>query len=315
MLMSATGQIALCRDRIPDSAKRILWINQTAPSLGDALMDTAGRSLLQDREVTLLTSDKNIRLFEHDAVFQRVTSCWRDCKEWSKIDRYDLVILDSFSPKSLKFKFLIAPSAPLVGLFGFLNAFEVHRSIYSYRRMEKLLGISPTSVVRLSHGIKPKVSSARFEPPVIAIGVGGEWRFRTYPYWAEVLCQLLASGYKIVLLGSQNGVGEGLDLKRRFPAIIDLVGKTNFSELVSILGQTTIYIGADGGLWHLASACGVPSIALHADCQLFNEEGVRVSRAPQQPICHDLHGHQDVSEIDPSVVVKAALDLLAKLKN
>lgn len=117
-LMVLSGQISYLARSIPPSAKRILWINQTAPSLGDALMDTAGRILLRDREVTLLTSAKNAVLFEHDQIYVNVYQDWRGCKTSTLHQNFDLVIVDSFSPRSMRLKRRVAPEPLLLVYTG-----------------------------------------------------------------------------------------------------------------------------------------------------------------------------------------------------
>ncbi len=308
--MVLSGQILLARDRIPRSVRRILWINQTAPSLGDALMDTAGRTLLAGRRVSLLTSRKNAMLFERDAVFESVFSDWRSCKAAARKPGYDLVILDSYSPRTIGLKILVAPLAPFVGLFGFLNAYEVHRSTYSFRRLERLLGFPSTPKTRLSHGLKPSARRPRYASgPILVVGIGGEWEFRTYQHWDQVIPSVLGLGFSVVLLGSQNGVADAQRLERRFGGVVNLVGNTDLSEAAEVLSQAELYIGADGGLWHLASACGVPSVALHADCQLFDASGTRVSRAAEEPACIALHASERVSDISPDKVIEAVIEL------
>ena len=42
--------------------QNILWINISAPSLGDSLMDLSSRVLLKDRKVALFTTNKNSEL-------------------------------------------------------------------------------------------------------------------------------------------------------------------------------------------------------------------------------------------------------------
>lgn len=314
-LMVLTGQISYLSRSIPASAKRILWINQTAPSLGDALMDTAGRILLRDREVTLLTSSKNAVLFEHDQIYVNVYQDWRSCKTSALHQNFDLVIVDSFSPRSMRLKRRVAPRTPFVGLYGFLNAFEVHRSIYSFRRLERLLGQTTHTKVRMTHGLGRASGNYDLPKDFIAIGIGGEWEFRTYNQWSAVLRGLVDAGLSVVLVGSRNGESEAARLKEEFGQVINLVGKTPLPDAAAILRRATVYIGADGGLWHIASACGTPSVALHADCQIFDQRGQRTSRAPEDPECLALHGNASVWEIDSGLVLRNALNLLTKLKS
>lgn len=167
----------------------------------------------------------------------------------------------------------------------------------------------------MTHGLGPASSNYDLPKDFIAIGIGGEWDFRTYNQWSAVLRGLVDAGLSIVLVGSRNGESEAARLREEFSHVINLVGKTPLQDAAAILRRATAYIGADGGLWHLASACGTPSVALHADCQIFDREGNRTSRAPEEPVCLALHGSTSVCEINPGVVLRNALSLLAKLKN
>lgn len=315
LIFAAFGQLFLLRDKIPKGTRRVLWINQTAPSLGDALMDTSARVLLQGMEVHLLTASQNQSLFKRDPVFKAVYSGSTDAQAVHRREPFDLIILDSFSPKSLTRKLLCAPFTRFVGLYGFLNAYEVHRSIYSFRRIEHLLGSECRAKVRLTHGLPLMPPVIPFRENCIAIGVGGEWAFRTYGQWAEVLAGLLERNMSVVLVGSENGIVGAQDLVARFPSIVNLVAKTTLAEVASILAASKIYVGADGGLWHLASACMTPSVALHADCQIYDQRGNQVSRAAEVPAHVALFSDKDVSEISPSTILAAIDDLLLTLRS
>ena len=67
-----TGQLKLERDSITQASKSILWINTTAPSLGDSLMDLSGRALLKNYAVDLYTSSKNSILYQYDEIFSNI---------------------------------------------------------------------------------------------------------------------------------------------------------------------------------------------------------------------------------------------------
>lgn len=314
--MLLRGQSTLKLDSIPAYAHKILWINLTAPSLGDALMDTAGRLLLRDRSVTLLTDKKNLNLFKHDPHLQGVFEISSDSLAVLSKKSFDLALLDSFSPKSLAVKVRVGRSLPFVGLYGFLNAYEVHRTIYSFRRIEWLLRLAPKASPALTIGGKAPIKARKRELPAIAIAIGGEWEFRTYRGWIDVLRSLTSLTANVYLFGSANGVETAADLEGRFRgAIYNFVGKTSLDEVVQLMTQCDLFVGADGGLWHIASACGVPSVALHADCQLYDEEGRWCSRAGATPECIPLNAKHSVNEIPPAVVVDSVLRLLSKLKN
>jgi ADP-heptose:LPS heptosyltransferase len=323
ILFSLLGQRKCLVETIPTSVQRILWINLTAPSLGDSLMDLSARRLLAGREVHLLTSVKSAALYLDDPYISKVMIEVREARSEHTRRLYDLVIVDSFSPRSLFPKARIASTCPLVGVYGFLNGFEVHRTLYAYARFGYLLQLPHEALhprvteLRLRHDSKGETLFSNFKKgagATVAIGVGGEWAFRTYGRWLEVITTLLSEmpDLSIVLLGSGNGTERAALLERELSCerLINLVGQTSLAESCSILKTCDAYLGADGGLWHMASACGLPTVALFADCQLFNEAGEVVSRASPDQLCTSLITQYDVNDISPAVVSEAALTLV-----
>ena len=111
--------------------QKILWINVSAPSLGDSLMDLSSRVLLAGRSVDLFSDAKNINLYLDDQYFNNVYS------KASQLNNheYDLVILDSYSTRSIKIKAKVAPNTVFVGMFGYFNGPEVNRILYLYHQM------------------------------------------------------------------------------------------------------------------------------------------------------------------------------------
>ncbi len=316
LYMKLRGQKSLMLDHIPSDAQRILWINITAPSLGDALMDTSGRVLLRERQVVLLTDPKNAELFNTDPVFVQVLRADSDGVRQASTSKFDLIILDSFSPSSLKLKIRAAKTIPFVGVYGFLNAYEVHRIFYSFRRLEHLLALPPDAMPRLSIGAaNNQIQQARI-PARIAIAVGGEWSFRTYLNWGPVISALLQIDHSIVLLGSENGRSIADALVGDFGSSINnMVGKTTLGSAIITLMACNLFVGADGGLWHVASACGLPSVALHADCQLYDEMGNWHSRAGAEPLCIPIRAVRSVNEITPEMVLNAVQTLKLRLRS
>lgn len=310
-------QVSLERDCIQESAKRILWINLTAPSLGDALMDTAGRCLMAGRSITLLTRSHNVGLFQSDPFFDHVFKVEDD--EWKILREnvFDLVVLDSYSPRSVSLKAKLAPSTPFVGLYGYLNGYEVHRIIYSFRRLECLLGIRNLNTPKLIPGWPLRNSErGRARKLKVAVAVGGEWSFRTYKHWVDVIRGLASDSIEMILLGSQNGGDDAKLIEDEAGRLVtNLVGKTSLPELFKLLDDCDLFLGADGGLWHIASACGLPSVCLHADCHLYDETGGWWSRAGEEPGCVALSAERTVNEIDPLLITRVASDLIATLKN
>jgi len=325
-----TGQHRLIVSHIPDDAKYILWINYSAPSLGDALMDTSARVLLAGRQVDLLTSKKNRELFVDD---RYVNTAYDETQLKAVRDkRYDLCIVDAFSPRSLNLKRQVCPSTPMVGLYGFINGYEIHRTLFSFHRLSALLrqNAEPPSGIRLSlakrGGESLGVGSSRFyserHVQSICFGIGGEWEFRTYRRWAECISlvhSLMPANWHIKLVGSKNGIADGsrIESKCQFLGlrrVSNFVGKTSVPELMDILRSSAVYVGADGGTWHIASALGLPSVVLFADCQLFDKDGRRVGREAPEQACTCFHANEDVNEIPPDRVASAVMQIIDPLE-
>ena len=118
-------------------------------------MDLSSRVLLKDRKVDLFTDNKNSELYQDDAIFSAV---FTNKKE---VDKYDLVIIDSYSTRSINVKVQVAPLTPFVTMFGYYNGPEVNRVLFSFHQMNNLLDyrkgevevnkIAKTSISNLFH--------------------------------------------------------------------------------------------------------------------------------------------------------------------
>ena len=305
----------LLLERIPSNTKRILWINLSAPSLGDSLMDLSGRVLLDEFKVDLLTDPKNVELYKHDLFFENVFSHSQEVLSKNLSATYDLFILDSFSPRVIRVMQSISFSTPFIGVWGYINGFEVHRTIYSFARISYLLG----PVTLISKPITPslKVSHSldlqeELTKPLIAVVVGAEWEYRRYDKWADVIGRFIKD-YEIVLVGSKNGVNDAEKIMTRFYRCKDFVGKCTLIETAQILSSADVVIAADGGLWHVACALGKPTVGLFAAMPIFDLNGDRTNRDTPDMICETVYDPIAVSNIPSAAVVSSVLRLLNRL--
>ena len=290
---------------IGEDHRLILWINNAAPSLGDSLMDLAARTLLSNRKVVLLTNPKNVSLYLSDPLFHAVYSSARLVLKDYRGYRFDVVICDSYSPRVLLNKIIVAPMSPFVGLYGYLNGFEIHRTYFAYARMAHLLRLKEAE-----YTVRPTISAAAISPPRarkvdVCIAVGGEWPFRTYDHWPKIVHWLVTNDFCVSLVGSLNGVRQSRDIAALGLSVRSTVGKCSLSEAVGEIANAQFFIGADGGLWHLACAIPVPSVVLFADCQMFDADGSRVTRETHDILCETLYDDECVSSIPCSDVIKA----------
>lgn len=306
IFLPLVGRGAKCH-RIEARHRRILWVNLAAPSLGDSLMDLAARTLLYDKDLILLTHPKNAQLYKDDRFFSEVYTSARCVRKAFQSKPFDLVICDAFSPRVMLKKVFAAPRVDFVGLYGFINGFEVHRTYFAFARMRDLVAVDELNSVDKLHCPTisvPDLLQDRLEVDV-CIAVGGEWSFRTYNDWYAVTDWLISRGYSVSLVGSENGVQEAKKIEEKFPLVRSSVGKLSLREVVSEISRSKFFIGADGGLWHIACAIPIPTVVLFADCHMFDKEGNRVTRETKDMICETLYDDVQVSSIDSSEVVEA----------
>jgi len=288
--------------------KKILWINLSAPSLGDSLMDLSPRILLQNRDLVLFTDKKNIALYEKDEFFNQV--CCDPHELISMVgekNKFDLVICDSFSPKVVLKKFLLARNTPYVSLYRFINGFDVDRTLFSFYRMSELLSFekSKLNAIQVRPYLSLPIEDGLEIDTDFAIAIGGEWDYRTYDKWPNVIRHLLSKGYSCKLVGSRNGEDMARKLEGLFPQVKNLVGKLDLLETILQINLCKYFIGADGGLWHCAASLSKPSVVLFADLRLKDALGRQCVRVTKDTKCEYVYDDHSVSNIKTDSVINA----------
>jgi hypothetical protein len=267
------GQKFLEINKVMPEHKRILWINISAPSLGDSLMDLSSRILLEDKTIDLFTNKKNANLYKNDQTFNSIYTNKVDVELFI----YDLVIIDSFSTRSIDIKSQIASKTNYVGMFGYFNGPEVNRVLYSFHRMNQLLGYFKSEnkineiakcSISISKSDEELVRSLKLPSKYIAIAIGGEWKYRTYRNWIEVIKGLfqIDEDLTIVLVGSKNAedsISKFLKLNSSLN-IINCVNQYTFNQTSEIIKRAKLLLCCDGGLMHSANAVGTPTISMFA---------------------------------------------------
>mgnify|MGYP000194462510 CR=1 FL=1 len=266
------GQVNLEIYKILPEHKKILWINISAPSLGDSLMDLSSRTLLKDRNLDLFTDKKNSTIYENDDYFNNV---FTEIKDVKNLD-YDLIIIDSFSSRSIKIKSLIAPKVIFVGVYGYFNGPEVNRILYSFHQINQLLGYS-ISESRINRLAKNSISISKEDQEIVkniipkkyvTIAVGGEWQYKIFNKWDKVINQILLSDkdLNIVLVGSQNANNISKELLKKFPNnnILSFTSKLSFNQTAEVIRKSDAFLCCDGGLMHAASALNAKIVPLFA---------------------------------------------------
>jgi len=253
--------------------KKILWINISAPSFGDSLMDLSSRIMLKDRKVDLFTDNKNADLYKDDFIFSTI---YTDKRQVDK-SKYDIVIIDSYSTRSIRIKADIADLTPFVGMFGYYNGPEVNRVLFSYHQMNHLLGyvnnedelnkIAKTSI-SISRKDKEIIQKTKLPSNFVALAIGGEWNYRTYNKWDFVIEKLISqdNDLNIILVGSDNARDSARVIMNKFSRykVYNYVAKFTFNQTAEIISRAKILLCCDGGLMHSANAVNTTIVALFA---------------------------------------------------
>ena len=284
---------------------RLLWINLSAPSLGDSLMDLSSRVLLENKKIDLFTDIKNAHLYSDDLFFSKIITEKREVNSQS----YDLIIIDSFSSKSIKIKTEIAPRLPYVGLFGFYNGPEVNRVLFSFHQINNLIGYFHTetrinemakSSISISIRDKKTIDLLKLPTSFIAIVIGGEWKYRTYKNWIGVIKKLFLKDTRInlILIGSDNARDYEKEILEAFPDsnIKSFVSKLTFNQTAQLIKKANFLFCCDGGLMHAANAVGTIFIPLFA--RLEAEMQLTVSS-----IAYPLYDIDDVNNISAEKII------------
>lgn len=101
------------------------------------------------------------------------------------------------------------------------------------------------------------------EGPLVGIHPGAAWATKRWlPERYAALCrELLGRGFKVVLVGGPQDAELCARLARESGAA-DWAGRTDLPELKALMGRLSLFVTNDSGPMHLATASGVPTLAL-----------------------------------------------------
>lgn len=317
-LLRARGQLRLERAHL-DGSQRLLWI-YAKRNFGDATMDLAGRALLKGRgvRVDLLALPALVPLFQEDDIFGRVYG------DPAQIDagRYDAVVLSEYNLPSIRLKTRWFGELPYACLYRYFNGPDRNQIRFSYAGVNDVfsLGLGEAELAALSKpylassaATRESVRSLLPARPFIVLAAGGVDLNRTYHRWPEFVqllgrCEDARVPRDIVLLGSDNGVQSARELCADAPGTMrvrSLVGELAFLQSREIVAHAALFVGADGGLMHVAHSTATPSVSLFSDRE---PPYLRLTDA-----CRSigLQGSGDVDTIAPAQILEAALRQLA----
>ncbi|MDZ4669546.1 MAG: WecB/TagA/CpsF family glycosyltransferase [Phototrophicales bacterium] len=145
------------------------------------------------------------------------------------------------------------------------NGFGAKHEAQYWLELVGLVGGNTTQYPTKVHiGASPLPKPHGKKRMVIHAGSGGYSRARRWDVenFALVADELHARyDAQIVIVGGKGDDGIALEACMTAPAV-NLTGQTSLAELAGVIADADVYIGSDSGVMHLASAVGVPMVAL-----------------------------------------------------
>ncbi|WP_353193498.1 glycosyltransferase family 9 protein [Pandoraea pnomenusa] len=301
----------------PDA--RVLWIYGGKASVGDAVMDMSGRALLRDREgpIDLLISPGLKAVFEGDDIFRNI---FDDPARVNPGD-YDVVVLQEFNYPTLRLKRKHFAALPFACLFRFFHGPDRNQTQFSLAAVNDVfsLGLSSDALfarakpyLREESDLPDTIAQQLPPGPFIMLAMGGVEPRRTYAHWREFL-QAYDIAYTpgmpagIVMLGSGNGVDAAralMEAKFVHLQLTSFVGQLTLRDAKRVIANASLFVGADGGLMHVAHTTPTPSVTLFAKAE---PPYLRLT-----PRCQStpLQTESDVSAVDPDELANTVIDAL-----
>ncbi|TIR90091.1 lipopolysaccharide heptosyltransferase I [Mesorhizobium sp.] len=170
------------------------------------------------------------------------------------------------------------PSATLL----YERKYAVRRELHAIERTRRLFGLAlgyQPDLSTLNSGIVPPaggLSGVEGKTAFLLHGPSREDKKWPVEDWVETARRLVSQQFTLIVTWSNEAekrVAEAI--AGAVPETV-LVPKSPLADVAAILGRSTLVIGADTGLTHLASAFGLPTVAIF----LATEPGLTGPRGP-----------------------------------
>ncbi|RRH95296.1 lipopolysaccharide heptosyltransferase I [Mesorhizobium tamadayense] len=170
------------------------------------------------------------------------------------------------------------PSATLL----YDHKYAVPRDLHAIERTRRLFGLAlgyQPDLSRLDSGIVPPAGGlpgVEGRTAFLLHGTSREDKKWPVEDWIETARQLVAGQFTPVVTWSNEAEKRVAEAIAGAVPKTALIQKAPLAEIAAILGRSTLVIGADTGLTHLASAFGLPTVAIF----LATEPGLTGPRGP-----------------------------------
>jgi len=198
-------------------------------------------------------------------------------------------------------------NAPITYIIGARKRYRMHRNREPGLRifqLGKVIGCEDPPSPHIWVDKKRSAEARRLIPeggPVLAIGPTANWRGKQWraTYFAELIARLTSPdgplpGARVAIFGRDDERPMALPVIESVPKdrLLDLVGHLDLLTVYACLKQSSLYVGNDSGLMHLAAASGVPTLGL------FGPSPVE-QYAPWGPLCDYVQASVGFDDIFP----------------
>lgn len=260
----------------PKAGDRVLWVKFTG--FGDVLQTVSSiksfKEMFPGIHVTLLTSKPYAELMlAQPCVDAVVTGRKTSLKEF-----YSLVCELKKQPK---FDWIISlqdkSKTDTIGwMLGVPNRVgSGYRLLYNANLWNWLDEIGLDIRKRESSSIFASADSIKKNEPLLTslpskkvfAVIGAAWVEKMWPtdYWCELVKELVADGYGVVLNGHgeyEMEVASKIESSVNSSAVLNMVDKLSFNDMCAVSSLCTVAVGNDTGPLHLAALQGVPTIGV-----------------------------------------------------
>lgn len=327
--------------------------------LGDAIMATAAIEMLKEHfpkaSFTIVGTPVTCGIFERDPSIKahfideskksksRLLATYQLAK---KIGKHDISI--AFTNNIFSALLLFWTRTPIrIGygknLRSFLLTFapktrkNTHQVLLYSLLLQKILHQSEEEIIANTPKLKLICDEKYHDESNIKIGLSPGAAFGTAKRWlkeyfAEVALYFISKGYEVVLFGDKSDIEAAKEIisiikklsndGQILQNITDLSGKTTITSLIDNIHKLDLFIANDSGPMHMATALGVPLIAIfgptddrgsfpwkHPKSVILNK---KIDCAPCKKRDCPLTHHNCMKLITPDEVISQANNILSK---
>lgn len=274
-------------------------------------MDLSQRFLIDPRiSIDLCMPNGPMELFVGDDRFRRVARSLDDCDA-----RYDMVIVQSLTTKTIAKKIQYHPFTPWFSIMGHRKDERFSRIQLAYEQIARVFKSERESGPIEPALTIPNQSVGRSDRFTISVAVGGGDKRRRFENWAALI-RLISSNWpkqtpspRFLLLGTGKSALKAVKAIRDevdYHHIDSHVELPSITAAAVLIKQSSFFIGADGGLMHIAAALGKPGVAIF--CQIKPEW-----RLHSQSKIQTVFAEQDINSIPTERIASEVTDYCREL--